>query len=150
MYDIFISYRRDGGHEMARLIYEHLSFKGLNCFFDLEELGAGEFNIKLLKNIEESRNFVLILSPGALDRCRNENDWVRAEIEHAIENEKNIVPLMMKGFDWPGDLPESLSKLPFYNGVSLIREYFDASINKLVGMLELDRDIDELQNNFVM
>ena len=99
MYDIFISYRRDGGHEMARLIYEHLSFKGLNCFFDLEELGAGEFNIKLLKNIEESRNFVLILSPGALDRCRNENDWVRAEIEHAIENEKNIVPLMMKGFD---------------------------------------------------
>ena len=71
MYDLFISYRRDGGHEMARLLYEHLKLKGLNCFFDLEELGSGQFNIKLLRCIEESDNFVLILSPNALERCKN-------------------------------------------------------------------------------
>ncbi len=30
MYDVFISYRRDGGFEMARLLYEHLKSAGLN------------------------------------------------------------------------------------------------------------------------
>ena len=141
MYDVFISYRRDGGHEMARLIYEHLRLRGVNCFFDLEELGAGAFNLQLLKNIEVSKNFVLILSPNALDRCSNEDDWVRAEIEHAIKNDKNIIPLMMTGFKWPTVLPESLSKLPLYNGVSVVREYFDASIEKLLGMLVIDRPL---------
>ena len=138
MYDIFLSYRRDGGHEMARLLYEHLRLKGLNCFFDLEELGSGQFNEKLLDSIEESKNFVLVLSPNALERCQNEGDWVRCEIEHAIKCEKNIVPLMLPGFEWPEELPESLAKLPLYNGVQLVREYFDASIEKLIAMLKLD------------
>ena len=138
MYDIFISYRRDGGHEMARLLYEHFRVKQLCCFFVLEELGAGEFNIKLLDSIEDSKNFVLILSPGALERCRNEGDWVRCEIEHAIRHHKNIIPLMLSGFSWPADLPESLAKLPFYNGVNLVREYFDASLDKLIDLLVLD------------
>ncbi|MBE6567347.1 MAG: TIR domain-containing protein [Ruminococcaceae bacterium] len=138
MYDIFISYRRDGGHEMARLLYEHFRMKGLRCFFDLEELGAGEFNVKLLDSIEASKNFVLILSPNALERCLNEGDWVRCEIEHAIKHGKNIVPLMLSGFSWPENLPESLAKLPFYNGVFLVREYFDASLSKLIDLLVLD------------
>lgn len=38
MYDVFISYRRDGGFEMARLLYDHLKGIGLNPFFDLEKL----------------------------------------------------------------------------------------------------------------
>ena len=143
MYDIFISYRRDGGHEMARLLYEHLKSKGLECFFDLEELGAGEFNVKLLDSIEDSKNFILILSPNSLERCHNEGDWVRCEIEHAIKCGKNIVPLMLPGFEWPDNLPESLAKLPFYNGVQLVREYFNASIDKLIEMLNLEAEPEE-------
>ena len=88
MYDAFISYRRDGGHEMARLLYEHLTNRGINCFFDLEELGSGKFDVKLLRNIEQSKNFILVLSPDALARCQNEGDWVRSEIEHAIKHKK--------------------------------------------------------------
>ena len=139
MYDLFISYRRDGGHEMARLLYEHLKLKGLNCFFDLEELGSGQFNIKLLNCIEESENFVLILSPNALERCKNTDDWVRMEIEYAIEKNKNIVPVMMQGFSWPEDLPESLAKLPYYNGVHLIQEYFSASVARAIDLLALSK-----------
>ena len=142
MYDIFISYRRDGGHEMARLLYENLKMKGLNCFFDLEELGSGQFNLKLLNSIDSSKNFVVILSKGSLDRCKNTDDWVRMEIEYAIGKEKNIVPFMMDGFTWPDDLPESLSKLPYYNGVQLVREYFSASVEKLIGLLQLDRPLE--------
>ena len=88
MYDIFISYRRDGGYEMARLLYEHLKGLGLNPFFDLEELRSGPFNSKLYSVIEESENFVLILPPNGLDRCVAQDDWLRLEIQHALLKEK--------------------------------------------------------------
>lgn len=134
MYDIFISYRRDGGFEMARLLYDHLRMRGLNVFFDLQELRSGKFNVKLYSAIDESSNFLLVLPQGGLDRCVNEDDWLRMEIEYAIEKNKNIVPLMMNGFDWPKDLPDSLKNLPLYNAVSMSREYLDASIERVLSM----------------
>lgn len=136
MYDVFISYRRDGGFETARLIYEHFTnAMGLKVFFDLEELRSGKFNIKLYNAIDESENFILVLPRNALDRCNNEDDWLRLEIVHAINKDKNIIPLMLNGFVWPDSLPECLADLPKFNGVTLNREYFDASMAKLVSML---------------
>lgn len=82
MYDIFISYRRDGGFEMARLLYDRLQDMGLNVFFDLEELRSGKFNVKLFGAIDDSSNFLLVLPPNSLDRCKNEDDWLRIEIEY--------------------------------------------------------------------
>ena len=136
MYDVFISYRRDGGFEMARLLYEHLKSVGLNPFFDLEELRSGQFNVKLYEAIEDSVNFLLVLPPKSLDRCQNEDDWLRLEIEHAIAKNKNIVPLMMSGFDWPDNLPESMGRLPLFNAVKMSRDYFDAAISRLFTMLK--------------
>jgi len=136
MYDLFISYRRDGGYATARLLYEHFKNMNLNPFLDLEELRSGHFNFKLYGAIEESANFLPILSPHSLDRCENEGDWLRLEIAHAIEKEKNIIPIMLEGFEWPASLPEDIASLPTYNGIKISREYFDASIGKLVGMLK--------------
>lgn len=134
--DVFISYRRDGGYALARLLYEWLRKENISAFLDLEELRSGPFNEKLYSAIEECQNFVLVLPAKALDRCESENDWLRIEIEHAIKNHKNIVPLMADGFVFPSELPESLKTLPFYNGVPVTREYFDASMEKLISMLK--------------
>ncbi len=133
--DVFISYRRDGGYELARLVYECLYKVGISAFLDLEELRAGPFNEKLYNAIEESENFIMILPPNSLDRCASEKDWVRLEVEHAIAHRKNIIPVMAKGFEFPADLPPSLQVLPFFNGVQVSREYFDASMKKLISML---------------
>ena len=89
--DIFISYRREGGYAMARLLYECFNNSGLKVFLDLEELRAGPFNEKLYEAIENCENFVLVLPPNSMDRCVNENDWLRLEIEHAIKHKKNIM-----------------------------------------------------------
>ena len=35
---------------------------------------------------------MLILTPGALDRCRKPSDWLRKEIQQAIESGCTIVP----------------------------------------------------------
>lgn len=139
--DVFISYRREGGYAMARLVYECLRNAGLSVFLDLEELRSGQFNEKLYEEIEKCKNFVLILPPNSLDRCDHEDDWLRLEIEYAIKQKKNIIPVMMVGFEFPSKLPPSLQILPFFNGVKSSREYFDAAIKKIISMLhgvELD------------
>jgi hypothetical protein len=51
-YDIFISYRRDGGFETASLVAEKLRNAGYNVFFDLESLRAGKFNEQLFRIID--------------------------------------------------------------------------------------------------
>ena len=133
--DIFISYRREGGYAMARLLYECFKNTGLSVFLDLEELRAGPFNDKLYEAIDSCENFVLVLPPNSLDRCVRQNDWLRLEIEHAIRQKKNVIPVMMDGFTFPEDLPPSMQVLPFFNGVQSSREYFDATIKKLISML---------------
>lgn len=119
-YDIFISYRRAGGFEMGEAINQRLINAGYSVFLDIEQLNHGKFNTKLLSVIEQCRDFILILPPGALDRCNDENDWVRKEVEQAIAHDKNIIPIMLAGFEWPpiDTLPESMRLLPLYNGIS--------------------------------
>ena len=134
--DIFISYRREGGYAMARLLYECFHNAGLSVFLDLEELRAGPFNEKLYEAIDNCENFILVLPPNSLDRCEAENDWLRLEIEHAIKQKKNIIPIMMVGFNFPEKMPPSLQVLPFFNGVQSSREYFDATIKKIISMLK--------------
>lgn len=135
MYKVFISYRRDGGFALARLFYERLDKLGFHPFLDVEELRSGPFNDKLYTVIEECDDFIVILPPNGLDRCVNKNDWVRLEVEHAIKSGKNIIPVMINGFLWPSKLPQSLKKLPYFNGVPASQEYFDASVEKLCSML---------------
>lgn len=137
-YDVFISYRREGGWETARLIYSALQRKGYRVAFDLEELRSGPFDIQLLTYIEECKDFILILSSHALDRCANEGDWVRQEIEHAIASKKNIVPILLRGFenppnpkDSPEGIPDAIISVLKYNGISPSPEHFDSSMEML-------------------
>ena len=83
-YDIFISYRRDGGRDIARPIKLELEKHGYSVFLDFDELKDGSFNQKIKDAIASAPIFIVILSSHALDRCSNQDDWVRQEIEYAI------------------------------------------------------------------
>lgn len=135
-YDIFISYRRDGGESTARMLKDHLDGKGYRVFLDVEGLSSGAFDKRLFSVIDECTDFLLILSPGALDRCSEEGDWVRLEIEHAMEAGKNIVPVMLRNFAFPEELPESIGRLRYQNGVESNYQLFDAFLEKLEGFLK--------------
>ena len=119
-YDIFISYRRTS-FDMANLIAMKLSAAGYRVFVDIETLRAGKFNERLLEVIEECKDFILVLPPNALDRCANDDDWVRREVEHAIKHKRNIIPVMLRDFQWPSSdaLPEGMRDLPLYNGITI-------------------------------
>lgn len=99
--DVFISYRRAGGSELASLLNVRLQLKNYKVFFDVESLRSGHFGKNLIESVKRSRNFLLILSPNALDRCVEDsehNDWVRKEIAMAMESKCNIIPIT-KDFD---------------------------------------------------
>ncbi len=129
--DVFISYRRDGGDMTAMYFYQALRERGYRVFYDLEVLRAGKFNEALLGSIQSCSDFLLILSPHALDRCDDPNDWVRREIAEALRTKKNIVPVMLKGFAFPEKLPEEIDDIRYRNGLTCTTEYFEESINRL-------------------
>jgi hypothetical protein len=130
-YQIFISYRRDGGDSLAGRIDDRLTRRGYKIFFDVETMRSGVFNEQIYHAIDECQDVLLILPPFALDRCVNEDDWVRKEIAYAIQKEKNIVPIMMRGFEFPKVLPEEIDKIRMMQGITASTEYFDAVIDKI-------------------
>lgn len=87
-YDIFISYRRDNGEDKARILNQFLSTVGYRVFFDHESGMTGEFETEILAAVEIAPVFLMLLTPHCLDRCKDEGDWVRREIERASKIEK--------------------------------------------------------------
>ena len=108
-YDIFISYRRVGGADFARQMQLALKNKGYKVFLDFDELKDGVFDRRIEMAINRSNVFLFVLSPHALDRCKNEDDWVRREIECALISKCHIVPVSpnvtFEGFDDIEGLP---------------------------------------------
>ncbi len=83
-YDVFVSYRRSS-FESANLIAEKMRSKGFSVFFDVETLRSGKFNEQLYDVIDNCNDFILVLPPNALDKCHNEEDWVRRELIRAMQ-----------------------------------------------------------------
>lgn len=117
-YDIFISYRRTY-FKTANLVATRLKNAGFKVFIDTEEMHSGKFDTQLYRHIENCKDFVLILSPGSLERCNDENDWVRHEIMHALACKKNIIPLLIDGFEWPAQMPKGMHDLNMYQSMQI-------------------------------
>lgn len=134
----FISYRRETGSIMARIVQSELKKRGHLSFLDVDDLGPKKFGARLLKEIESVPNFVVVLSPGSMDRCKSTEDWLRREIAHAITTKRNIVPLMVDEFQYPPKekIPSELEELTHHNGVTYSHEYFDATFDKLSDFLQ--------------
>ena len=109
-YDIFISYRRQGGAQYARILQLMLSQRGYKAFLDYDELRDGTFDEKIKKALHEAPVYMLVLSKGSLDRCTLENDWVRAEISYAVLLKKEIIQINPdSSFDgFPQGMPKNL------------------------------------------
>lgn len=111
-YDIFISYRREGGAQYARILQLMLQQRGYKVFLDYDELTDGVFSDHIKTAIKGSPIFMLVLSKESMRRCVNEDDWVRQEITLAIEQQKHIVPINPdKEFDgFPESMPIALKE----------------------------------------
>lgn len=133
-YDIFISYRRKGaGAGVAGELQSKFENLGYKVFLDVDEIGSGQFPIQIKQAIEQCNDFLLVLSPGTLDRCVDEEDWVRKEIIMAQNLNKNIVGVGLPGFVMPEaeDLPKVLESLATRQVFVWTHEYRAASFAKI-------------------
>src|SRR4030095_9495592 len=132
---VFISYRRTDVYT-ALAVYDNLKDEGYDVFFDYKNISSGDFEQIITSNIRARAHFLLILTPSALDRCNEPDDWLRREIELAIDEKRNIVPLFFKGFHFGSPavaekLVGKLKNLKRYNGLNVHEDYFDEAMQKL-------------------
>ena len=92
-YDVFISYRRDGGAQYARILQLMLIQRGYKVFLDYDELRDGTFSDRIIAAIKAAPVFMPVLSAGSMARCVNEEDWVGKEILLAVQEGKHFVPI---------------------------------------------------------
>ena len=97
---VFISYRRTPSKWLARLIFHELSASGYDVFLDVESIGPGRYADIILHQIVARAHFILILERGCLERCADPADWLRREIEQALDTQRNIIPLMVERFSF--------------------------------------------------
>jgi tetratricopeptide (TPR) repeat protein len=132
---VFISYRRTNV-PWALAIFQNLTQHGYDVFFDYSGIASGDFEQVILGNIMARAHFLVLLTPSALERCGEPGDWLRREIETALESKRNIVPLMLEGFDFgspkiASQLTGKLAALKRYNGLSIPPEYFLEAMGRL-------------------
>ncbi|MBC8171437.1 MAG: tetratricopeptide repeat protein [Anaerolineae bacterium] len=132
---VFISYRRSHVYT-ALAVYKNLRDYDYDVFFDYESIDAGAFDRIILNQIAARAHFILILTPDALVRCAEPGDWLRREIEHAIDQKRNIIPLLFEGFELSQQqsyLTGKLAMLTRYNALDIPKSviYFDTAMQNL-------------------
>jgi hypothetical protein len=132
---VFISYRRDAtGKAFAGRIHDALKHRGYDPFLDVNNLGPGVWAQQIASEVPKRAHFLLLLTPGALDRCHQADDMVRQEYELARTSGRNIVPVKeetMKVGDYEANAPASMSTVFKLQIAELQHARYDADVERL-------------------
>jgi hypothetical protein len=127
---ILISYRRADSGDVAGRIYDRLVayFSRETVFKDVDSIPLGvNFRKHLTDSVGACQVLLAVIgrnwieSGGSERRLDDPRDFVRIEIETALERRIPIVPLLVQGAAMPNeeDLPPSLQPLTYYNAISI-------------------------------
>lgn len=138
---VFMSYRREESQFLALEIWQQLTDRGVDVFYDRESMGPGDFESTILSQIVARPYMLPVLVPGALKRCEDPRDWMRREIEEALARDRLLVPVHTRYFDFtdirrylPGEIAEQLVhrhalEIPVYE--RYLGPFFDDLVTKL-------------------
>jgi hypothetical protein len=145
---IFISYRRGDDPAYAGRLFDNLqnAFGPDRLFMDVDSLEPGMDFLRVLEE-EVAQSGVVLAVIGsrwidALDskgkrRLDNPKDFVRVEIEAALNQNKWVVPVLVGNAEMPDpeQLPESLRLLARRHAVRIKHERFKADASDLIEWL---------------
>jgi hypothetical protein len=129
---IFMSYRRDDSADVTGRIYDRLvqRFGKDQVFKDVDSIPLGVDFRRHLHQVVGSCDIVLAVmgerwltaagSEGK-NRLQDEKDFVRIELEAALQRTIPVVPVLVRGAEIPreGDLPSSLAEIAYRNGIAV-------------------------------
>ena len=146
---IFLSYRRDDSADATGRIYDRLvqRFGKEQIFKDVDSIPLGVDFREHLGNVVGRCNLVLVVigdrwidaGQAGARRLDDAADFVRIEIEAALERRIPVVPVLVRGATIPADsaLPPSLRALAYRNGMSVRSDPdFHRDMDRLIAGLE--------------
>jgi hypothetical protein len=129
---IFISYRRADSADVTGRIYDRLAehFDGSTIFKDVDSIPPGiDFKEHLEKAVERCKIFLVVIGDRWLEaagsmyenRLHDPRDFVRIEVEAALNRNILIIPLLVRGASMPTEekLPPSIRKLVYRNAIPI-------------------------------
>ncbi|MEL6780507.1 MAG: TIR domain-containing protein [Cyanobacteria bacterium J06597_16] len=126
---IFISYRRSDSNDVTGRICDRLKahFGAKAVFVDYDDIPYGaDFPDHLQQTVDRSKVLLAIIGPNWLnvleERMDNpKTDWVRAEIERALNQRISVMPVLVSESKMPDEeiLPVGLQGLPRRNASSI-------------------------------
>ena len=150
-YDIFISYRHDGGQYLALLLFEHLKAKGMKVFLDVDSMKVGHFDEQIYDVIESCKYLLFVVSPGCIKKLVEDDDWVAKELVKASEIGCKILPiymekvsiiekekidkLLMSKESVPDKLENLLKALPTFQSLEAKANVFDSIVDRIMDTL---------------
>jgi hypothetical protein len=123
---VFISYRRGDAGDVVGRIYDRLidRFGRTHVFKDVDSIPLGvDFRRHLSDSVGQCRVFLAVISRGwvqqsdGVRRLDQPNDFVRIEMEAALQRNIPVIPVLVQGAALPEEkeLPPSLRDLAYRN-----------------------------------
>jgi hypothetical protein len=146
---VFISYRRDDAAGYAGRLEEDLERRlgRGKVFRDVQDIPPGEdFVATIRKRLADAHTVLVLIGPrwagGEVPgqrRIDDERDFVRLEVQVALESGARVVPLVLPGATMPAEdvLPEPLKALARRNALPISDPNWDADITRLVASFGL-------------
>jgi TIR domain len=145
---IFISYRRDDSAGFAGRIYDRLVSR-LNredVFFDVDNIELGADFVRVLSDrVADCDALIVVIGKDWLSAADEDNrrrlddpdDFVRIEVETALQRDIPVIPVLVGGAVMPGkeSLPETLKPLARRNGLEISHANFDLDSERLTKAL---------------
>jgi hypothetical protein len=141
---VFISYRRDDAAGYAGRLEEALERRlGRGAVFrDLHDIAPGDdFAATIGRRLAGAATVLVLIGPrwagdGAIGRRRidDERDFVRLEVQAALDSGARVVPVLLAGATMPSaeNLPAALKALARRNATTITDPNWDADIDRLV------------------
>ena len=145
MAKITISYRRDDSMDITGRIFDRLisRYGRETVFRDIDSIPPGlDFREHIQASIEDSDVLMVVVGPRWMGGSRHgrsrihaETDYVRIEVEAALNRHIPVIPLLVGGADMPqpSQLPENIREFAYRNAVQIDSgRDFDHHMNGLI------------------
>jgi hypothetical protein len=146
MVGISMSYRR-GNSAIAGRIADRLRlhFGTQSVFMDVRDIAAGhDFRQRIKEALASSQVLIAVIGPrwlnppkreGHRTTIQDEQDWVRIEVETALQKKLRVIPVLVEGGVMPkvAQLPASIQELAFRQAIKVDSgPDFDAHMGRLI------------------
>jgi hypothetical protein len=145
---VFISYRRDEAKAYAVHLHDRLSTllgEG-NVFMDLDSIRPGiDFVSALREGLDVTAALIALIGDQWLDlrepdgqrRLDNPEDFVRLELEGALDRGIKVIPVLVDGARMPasGELPPTIAELARLQALELNHEHWKRDVDRLLTAL---------------